>query len=207
MMQIRPYVVVEGIIGSGKSTLSKIIGERLNLRILHEPVDSNPYLTLFYQDPKRYAFAMQKLAAYEAVSPDTTYAGAILDRSMSGDRCFCHLHMLANNILELEWETYEMCHEVMACSLVPPSLMLFLDVDPKIALERIRERSRTAEVGIPISYLENLRNEYYDLMVEIEAGMHPWSRGMKVVKIPWNIPHQNPDKIIAIIEHHCSAKP
>jgi len=73
----RPLIWIEGIIGAGKSTFSREIASRLNLRLVEEPVETNPYLEKFYQDPKQYAFgmqvfllhkryAMQQLASYEA---------------------------------------------------------------------------------------------------------------------------------------------
>jgi deoxyadenosine/deoxycytidine kinase len=101
-MIFRPLIWVEGIIGVGKSTFSYELAKRLKLRLIEEPVETNPYLEPFYKDPKRYAFgmqvyllhqryAMQQLASYEATGVGG-YAGAILDRSLSGDRVFAKLH-------------------------------------------------------------------------------------------------------------------
>jgi len=216
-MKKKPLVVLEGIIGCGKSTLAKKIGEVLGFRVLQEPVKSNPYLELFYQEPKRWAFpmqidllyrryAMQKAAAYDVVSPDSAWSGAVIDRSMPGDRVFCHLHMLYENIAQLEWETYSQCYEIMACSLIPPSLMIWLDTDPKVALERIGKRGREAEKDITLDYLKDLQKGYLDLLVEMRSGMHPWSRGMHIIDIPWNIDNQDPQKIIEMIQHHCELK-
>lgn len=191
-----PVIYIEGIIGAGKTTLAKKISEALNLRAIFEPVDSNPYLARFYDDPKRWAFPMQiellhrrfnmqQLAVREAML-GAEYKGAVLDRGMPGDRVFCKLHMLAGNMSDLEWMTYQTAYEVMSCSLVAPSLLLFLDVEPEVALERVKERARDAEVSIDIKYLSDLRKGYLDLMVEIESGAHTWSRGMDVKRIAWN---------------------
>ena len=216
-MKVKPLAVLEGIIGCGKSTLAKKIGETLNFRVFQEPVGSNPYLTRFYKDPKRWAFpmqiallfrrfAMQKTAAFETVSPDSMWAGAVIDRSLPGDRCFCSLHMKYGNIDPLEWETYQDCYEIMSCSLIPPGMMIFLDTEPKVAYERIKTRGREAEKNISIEYLQDLQKGYYDLLVEMESGIHPWSRGQKLIKIPWNVDHQDPQAIIDMIEHHCHIK-
>lgn len=192
-MKIGVVVWLEGIIGVGKSTLTDTLAKSLGLRAYHEPVDSNPYLERFYRDPKRWAFpmqmhllhdryAMQKEAAYAA----TRGYSSILDRGMPGDRVFCKLHMRAGNMDELEWQTYEKAYCTMSCSLTAPSLLVFLDVEPDVALERIKKRNRNAEVGIDIKYLEDLRKGYLDLMCEIESNLHSWSRGISVLRQPWN---------------------
>jgi len=196
-MKASPIIWVEGIIGAGKSTLTTELESALGFQGRYEPVGTNPYLERFYKDPKRWAFpmqlhllhhryAMQKEAAYGAAIG----RGSILDRGMPGDRVFCKMHMVAGNISELEWNTYEMAYEIMACSLVPPSLLLFIDVEPDIALERVKKRARSAEVSIDLEYLSSLRKGYLDLLAEIESGVHAWSRGMEVLRLPWNLDRQ-----------------
>jgi deoxyadenosine/deoxycytidine kinase len=213
-MKIKPLVVLDGLIGSGKTTLAEKIGKEMNLRILREPVETNPYLERFYKDMPKYAFgmqialmfrryAMQQLAAYECVSPDSQYSGAIIDRSLPGDRVFAKLHKRYGNIEELDWVTYNQAFDIMSCTLRPPSVMIFLDVEPNIALERIKRRARGAEVGITIEYLQDLQKGYYDLIAEIETGLAPWSSGMKVVKVPWNVDNQSTEVVTSIISHLC----
>lgn len=205
----KPIIWVEGIIGAGKTTLARILGKALGMRVLEEPVDSNPYLERFYGDPKRWAYAMQihllavrygmqQLAAYEAVSG--THNGVLLDRGLPGDRVFARLHTLEENISDLEWETYQRFYDIMTCSLIPPSMLIFLDVEPEIAHERVKERSRNAEARIPLKYLQDLRKGYLDLMVEIESGYHPWARGMEVYRMAWNTDHLPVDPLIEALK-------
>jgi len=206
-----PLLWIEGIIGSGKSTLSRQLSEVLDLRLIEEPVESNPYLSKFYQDPKRWAFpmqiellhrryALQQLAAYEATA-EGGFKGSVLDRGLPGDRVFARLHMLEGNMSVLEWGTYERAYTVMTCSLIPPSLMIFLDVEPEVALERVRARNRDAETGLPLEYLQKLRKGYLDLLVEIESGQHAWSRGLEVLRIAWNTDYQPTESLIAELKH------
>ncbi len=206
-----PILWIEGIIGAGKSTITQKLAEALGLRAIFEPVESNPYLERFYKEPGRWAFpmqmhllharyAMQKIAAYEATM-NGGYHGAILDRGLPGDRVFARLHMLAGNMDELEWQTYEAAYDSMTCSLIPPSLMIFLDVEPEVAFDRVKERARGAEVGMELQYLKDLRKGYLDLMVEIESGEHAWSRGMKIMRLAWNTDHQPIDKLIETLKH------
>jgi deoxyadenosine/deoxycytidine kinase len=206
-----PIIWLEGIIAAGKSTLTEQLSQALDLRPIKEPVESNPYLERFYKEPGRWAFpmqiellhrrfSMQKLAAYEATSAGG-FKGAILDRGMPGDRVFAHMHMLAGNMDELEWQTYERCYDIMTCSLIPPSLLIFLDVEPEVAWERLKARGRKAEDGVPLQYLKDLRRGYLDLMVQIESGGHAWSRGMEVMRLPWNVDHQPTDALVNELKH------
>jgi deoxyadenosine/deoxycytidine kinase len=143
---------------------------------------------------------MQQLAAREATL-QSEYKGAVLDRGMPGDRVFCKLHMLEGNMSELEWMTYQKAYEVMACSLIPPSLLLFLDVEPEVALERVQKRGRSAEAGISLEYLDKLRKGYLDLLAEIESGAHPWSRGMSIKRLPWNMDNQPVNSLVENLKH------
>lgn len=195
-----PVIWVEGIIGAGKSTLTTELSDKLNLRPIMEPVETNPYLGRFYEDPKRWAFpmqiellhrryALQQLAAYEALG-EGGYAGAILDRGLPGDRVFARLHTLQGNMSDLEWGTYERAYSIMTCSLIPPSVLVFLDTEPAVAYDRVQKRARGAESGMSLEYLQQLRRGYLDLLVEIESGGHAWSRGMDVIRLAWNTDHQ-----------------
>lgn len=204
-MSTAPIIWVEGIIGCGKSTLSRALSTRLRLRLLSEPVSSNPFLEEFYRDPKRWAYPMQvyllhrrynlqRLAAHEALG-DAGYAGSILDRGLPGDRVFAQMHVRAGNIHPLEWMSYEYAYDVMSASLTPPSLVLFLDVEPEKALERVIRRSRAAEGRMTLQYLRDLRDGYMDLLCQIQSGQHGWSRGMDVVRLPWNVDSQPIDQV------------
>lgn len=194
--RFRPLIWVEGIIGAGKTTFARKVAKRLNLRIIEEPVETNPYLEEFYKDPKAWAFgmqvfllhkrfAMQQLASFEATGVGG-YEGAILDRSLSGDRVFARLHRDAGNITQLDWSTYEMAYEVMCRTLLPPTLLVFLDVQPQTAFERMRKRARNAEAFVPLEYLVKLREGYQELLIEAERGLLPWAHAIRTCRIPWD---------------------
>jgi deoxyadenosine/deoxycytidine kinase len=215
-MKTAPILWIEGIIGAGKSTLADRLAEMLGMRAIHEPVETNPYLEPFYADPKRWAWGMQlhlmvcryglqKLAVGEAISGGQ-YAGVILDRGLPGDRVFAKLHVRAGNIHPLEWETYEAFYNIMACDLRPPSLIVFLDVDPRVAHERVLRRGRRAEAAVTLDYLKQLHQGYLDLLAEIESGDHAWSRGMQVLRWPWNVDHQSPEPLARIISQKFGTK-
>jgi deoxyadenosine/deoxycytidine kinase len=187
---------VEGIIGAGKTTFCRVVAEQLPLRVLEEPVEDNPYLERFYLSPKRWAFPMQidllyrryvvqKLAAYESIG-EGGYCGALIDRGMPGDRVFARLHYEADNMSYLEWQTYERIYKTLACSLLPPSILIFLHVDPRTAFDRVRARNRPAEGAVDLDYLERLHAGYLEMLAEIRSGVHPWGRGVEIWKVDWN---------------------
>jgi deoxyadenosine/deoxycytidine kinase len=187
---------VEGILGAGKTTFCREVAEQLPLRCLEEPVEDNPYLERFYLAPARWAFPMQidllyrryviqKLAAYESIG-EGGYHGALIDRGMPGDRVFARLHYEAGNMSFLEWSTYQRIYKTLACSLLPPSILIFLHVDPRTAMDRVIARNRSAEVGLELAYLEKLHQGYQEMLVEIQSGVHPWGRGVEIWKVDWN---------------------
>jgi len=215
---MKPLLWVEGIIGCGKTTFSREVGKRLNFSVIEEPVDTNPYLEKFYQDPKTYAFgmqiyllhrryAMQKMAALISLGVGP-FAGAILDRSLSGDRVFASLHTAMGNINQLDWDTYEYCYNVMCHELLPPTKLIFLDVQPKTAYERMRQRNRGAEAAVAIDYLERLNEGYQKLLQEAESGLMPWGHAVKVSRLIWDPTTAVPDwdAISATIKDVCTTK-
>ena len=214
--KFRPLIWVEGVIGCGKTTFSREVGKRLNLRVIEEPVESNPYLEKFYKEPQRYAFGMQvyllhqrymmqRLAADEATGVGGA-GGAILDRSLSGDRVFAKLHMECGNINELDWETYEMAYNFMARNLLPPTLLIYLDVQPETAYERMKKRNRSAESGVPLEYLKQLQVGYQELLEEAERGLMPWAHAVRVSRMVWEPDTIRPeqwDAVAATVKGQC----
>lgn len=191
-----PLLWVEAIIGAGKTTFCQEVGKRLNLRVIQEPVDDNPYLEDFYKDEQRWAFPMQmfllerrklmqQLAALEATGIGG-YHGAILDRSISGDRVFAKMHMKKGNIHPRDWGTYEESYDGACRGLLPPTKLIFLDVQPETAYERMQARNRNAEAGVPLDYLRELREGYQELLYEAETGLMPWGHAVKVTKLVWD---------------------
>jgi deoxyadenosine/deoxycytidine kinase len=190
---------VEGGIGAGKSTFVQKLSGALNFRAIHEPVDAE-LLDAFYRDQKANAYDFQfdmllkrwdahDLSQAEARS-GFEYEGAMLDRTLVGDRCFALLHYRAGNINDRQWRIYTRFFEKALSKFDTPAALIYLDVDPSVALERVKNRNRGAEAGMSLDYLHSLRKSYLDLISEIEAKQHQWSAGMEVIRIPWNVDHQ-----------------
>jgi len=200
---------VEGGIGAGKTTFVQKLADALQFRAVHEPVDTE-LLEAFYQDPAANAYDFQfdmmlkrwdahDLCQCEARS-GFEYRGAILDRTLVGDRVFARMHHRAGNINDRQWRIYERFFTKALSKFETPAVLVYLDVDPVVALERVRKRRRGAEAEMSLDYLTNLRKEYLDLLSEIEAKQHQWSAGMEIVRLPWNVDHQDIDPVASMLK-------
>jgi deoxyadenosine/deoxycytidine kinase len=194
-------IYVEGIIGAGKSTYAREVGQRLNYRVFKEPVDKR-HLDRFYADPQKYAFAyqvfilhkrigIQNLAAAESLYSDR-WDGAMVDRSLFGDAAFAELHAAEGNIEPLDLEAYHAAKHNMQLMIWPPTTLVFLDVQPRTAFKRVKTRleesegKRDFELGIDIEYLQKLRKAYKKLIKAAKNGKYPWSHNVDVVHVEWN---------------------
>lgn len=181
-------IVVEGLIGVGKSTLTKAMGEALNLRVMEEPVADNPYLEKFYQDPKRYALEMQfwlmsrRFEMHQQAIKHIwqTGQGVIMDRSIYGDAVFAEKNYLDGNIDEMGFKNYMHMREVMFQFLMVPQITLFLSANAEVCAQRINMRSRNCESSIDLDYLRGLDKLYFELMRKLQE------RGSKVITVDWN---------------------
>jgi len=195
MTRSAPIIWVEGVIAAGKSSFAREIAKRLEFEFIEEPVDNNYYLEPFYKDPPKYAFGMQMFLLHYryAMKQKASYAamigdckGVILDRSIAGDRVFAKLHHDAGNINQLDWRCYNYAYEVMARTIQPPTLFLYLDVQAETALSRMKKRSRNAESAVPIAYLQELKDGYEQLIKELKTGLAPWAHSIEVERIIWD---------------------
>ncbi len=190
------YVVIEGNIGSGKSTLSNWLAAKTSWQLLHEPVDDNPILDGFYKDPARNAFAMQ-VYMLQIRAQDHAYAASrqspvIMDRSILGGDVFANVHRKLGNINDVEWLVYRTLYHDKLEQLYhshrhesPPFTLVYLEVDPEVSFERMRNRNRAVESSVSLAYLRELNGEYNRLIEKIQNKKHTWP-GIKLINLPWN---------------------
>jgi deoxyadenosine/deoxycytidine kinase len=193
---MRPVIWVEGIIGCGKTTYATEVGRRLNLYLGGEPVQGNPFLDRFYKDKKKWSFPMQifllkerfkqQLHAATIAIGASDWNGAILDRSISGDRVFAKMLYQGGFIDKDSWEAYEDFHLLMCTNLMPPTLVLHLHCEPETAYERVQQRGREAEEQLSLDYLVSLDAAYQDLWIEMDRGLLPWGHRVRREVIHWD---------------------
>lgn len=171
-------VIVEGLIGAGKTTLCKALAHALGGVLIEEPNSAtNPYLADYYADPKRWAFNIQifllsaryrsHMLAQSSVmyNPEQWY---IMDRSYFGDECFAKIQRDLGYMDEKDYETYMRLHKDMQSLILYPSAAIFLHTDVATCQSRIAKRAseiagRRCESGIEDDYLARLQSEIADM--------------------------------------------
>lgn len=165
-------ILVEGNIGVGKSTFLQTIKEiKGNINIIPEPVktwEDVGILDAFYSDQKRWAYTFQSIAFATRVSavltgvkPDKTN---IIERSVFIDKHgFAKYNHELGNMNDMEWNAYSIWYNLMLEKFetdLTPDKIIYLQASPSTCLERIKKRSRTAEVDVDIDYLQGLHEKY-----------------------------------------------
>jgi len=159
------FIVVEGLIGVGKTSLCRILEEEFNARLVLEPCEDNPFLASFYADPDRFAFPAQmfylatRYRQQESISQQHLFSQMVVsDYLFEKDRLFAE-QTLAGNELDL----YDRFAGLLRDSIPTPDVVLFLDSPTEVILKRIARRSIDAEQTIGAEYLDQLRDRYLSL--------------------------------------------
>ena len=161
----KKFVLVAGNIGSGKTSLTDLIGKRLGWHTAYESVTDNPYLADFYTDMKAWAFHLQIFflghRAEQHMAMARSPQSAIVDRSIYEDaEIFSRASLKWGNISERDYLTYRRVYKLIIDHLPVPDLLLYLHAPVSELLRRIRTRGRTIERGITPEYLELLESFY-----------------------------------------------
>ena len=156
------YIAIEGVIGAGKTSLAKRIGERLNAKYVFEQFENNPFLEKFYIDRKRFAFQTQMFflinrfkQQQELHQEDLFAEHLVCDYIFEKDRIFAYM-----NLSKDELNLYESIYPLLARALRKPDLVIFLQSNTDRLVYNIKKRNRKVERAITRSYLEELSDAY-----------------------------------------------
>ena len=206
----KPIIQIEGLPGCGKTSLIEWLEKTLNIRAFYEPVEENPYFIDQYKDPRAYAFkaqldwALKRAEIHELATAEVlfgvNYDGAIIDRGLLGDMTFEALHRYYGNIDDRDHNMYLTYIKRLTNTPKAPSLVFYLDSSPEVSFRRMQKRNRAGEEGVKIEYLYDLNDHYHDNLIRYENGEFGWVSRPKLYRIPWNVDHQKPDKIISVIK-------
>lgn len=188
-------LTISGIIGVGKTTLTRSLGEALDANTVYEPVETNEYLEKFYADKEAFAFPMQVYLLNHRFRQHQQMVWSdrdvVQDRSIYEDVIFGKLLKDAGIMSDLDFETYRSLYLNMTNFLHRPDLIIYLDTSPEVALERVRERARPCENGVDLEYLKALKAGYEEWLVDVEPRI-------PVLRLDWDEFHDTNEVIAKI---------
>jgi deoxyguanosine kinase len=167
-----PYIVIEGPIGSGKTTLARKLAERYPLNLLLENAEANPFLPRFYQDAPRYAlptqlfFLFQRSEQVRDLSQRDMFAQAtIADFFLEKDPLFARL-----NLDDEEYALYRQIYQHLQVKASSPDLVIYLQTPVDALAERVNQRNISYEQEIPREYLARLADAYRDFFHQYDTS-------------------------------------
>ena len=162
-------IVIDGNIGSGKSSTISLIQEKTRLPIFLEPITEwTEYLEAFYQDPNKYALAfnLKVLSSFERWKNNNFKA--IYERSPESCKYIFHKSHYEDGIINnIENNIFDELYYKLSWK---PDILIYIDTPPAVCYQRMQQRNRNAEKNVPLQYLEKLDykyNEYIKMLPHV----------------------------------------
>jgi deoxyadenosine/deoxycytidine kinase len=156
------YIVIEGPIGAGKTSLANAIGERLGTSLMLEDPEANPFLPRFYRDAERYALQTQLFFLFQRANQvrdlnqtDLFRQVTVADFMLDKDPLFARL-----TLNDEEFALYQTIYEHLKPRAPTPDLVIYLQASTEVLVERVRRRAARYEQGIADEYLVRLADAY-----------------------------------------------
>jgi deoxyadenosine/deoxycytidine kinase len=179
-----------GTVGAGKSSLCRLLSVREQIPLFPEPVESNPYLNKFYENPSLYAFPMQIFlmhSRYKQHKEAEKLDRCIMDMSIYGNDIFAELQYKSGYMSADDFNTYMDVSNSLKSMLEPPKLVVYLQCSVSVAVKRIMKRGRPAELKAPLQY-------WYDLNEAYEKWYNSYNASKKILINVDNIDFVNNDE-------------
>lgn len=189
------YIAIEGVIGVGKTTLARLMQPYFDARLLLEIFEENPFLSDFYSDRARYAFQTQiffLLSRYHQQHKGVREALAsnpwlLSDYTFEKDRLFAEVNLQGD-----ELDMYYNVHDALAEKIIKPDLVVYLQADTDVLMQRIAQRDRPYERQMEIDYIHTLNLTY-----EKRFANHP-SQNCLTINTNYLDYVRNPDDLEAV---------
>lgn len=158
------FIAIEGCIGTGKTSLTKMLAEEMNLPSLLENFEDNPYLKNFYENPDENAFSLELYFMAERFNQQKKVIDNInlFNPTILADYAFVKSQIFANITLKNtdDLHLFKMLFNIMHSSIKAPDIILYLHKDTDKLLENIAKRGRSYEQEIEANYLDTLHQAY-----------------------------------------------
>jgi deoxyguanosine kinase len=158
------YIAVEGPIGVGKTSLARALSRQMSARLVLEEVDSNPFLSRFYEDPDKFALPVQLyflLTRYnqqrELAQQDLFAQATVSDYLFAKDRIFASLNLAPD-----EMTLYDNVYRLLDARMAKPDLVVYIRANVDVLAARLRRRNRDFEQNISLGYLERVSAAFRD---------------------------------------------
>ena len=166
------YVVVEGPVGVGKTSLARRLAQHIAAATLLEKPEENPFLAKFYQDPPRYALATQLFFLFQRGNEvrdmaqiDLFRLNTVADYLFDKDMLFARL-----NLSDEEFALYQQIYHSLQLQAPVPDLVIYLQAAPETLVGRVRQRNQPYEQTISDAYLFRVAQGYSDFFYHYDAA-------------------------------------
>jgi len=164
-MEVRyNYVVIEGNIGAGKTTLASRIAEEFNARLILEQFADNPFLPKFYRDPDKYSFPLELsflASRYKQLNEELGSRDIFKSFTVADYYFMKSLVFAASTLKGDEYNLYRQIFYIIYGSLPKPDIYVYLHLNTEKLLKNIRKRGREYEKTITEDYLRNIQDSYF----------------------------------------------
>jgi len=162
-----PFIVIEGNIGAGKTTLATMLSNDLKGRLILERFAENPFLLKFYKEPERWAFPLELsfLADRYKQLKEELLQPTLFDQYIIADYYFMKSLIFSKQTLaEDEFNLYKQLFEIIYYNIPKPNLFVYLHAPIEKIINQIKLRGRTYEQNISKEYLQNIHNNYMEFI-------------------------------------------
>ena len=164
------YIVIEGAIGVGKTTLARLLQDHLDTDVLLEVFEENPFLSKFYESRAQYAFQTQMFFLLSRYRQQQHVPQTLAQSSLISDYMFAKDWLFARlNLSGDEWEVYQQLHAALAEQIAVPDLIVYLQADTNVLMGRIAQRDRPYERSMDRDYINALRQTYDQFFADFDG--------------------------------------